>query len=63
MFCSLILGCIDKRADRILRRDENGEKEVIKLKDIKEFRLTFWLITIICVAYYIAIFPFIALGK
>ncbi|KAK2573793.1 Major facilitator superfamily domain-containing protein 1 [Acropora cervicornis] len=36
--------------------------EVIRLSDVKDFPLTLWLIFIICVAYYVAIFPFIALG-
>lgn len=36
--------------------------EVIRLSDVKDFPATLWLIFIICVAYYVAIFPFIALG-
>ena len=36
--------------------------EVIHLSDVKDFPATLWLIFIICVAYYVAIFPFIALG-
>ncbi|KAF5274952.1 hypothetical protein FQR65_LT04293 [Abscondita terminalis] len=63
MICSLILGCIDKRAERILRRNENTVNEIIRFKDVKGFNTNFWLITIICVAYYIAIFVFISLGK
>lgn len=63
MICSLILGCIDKRAERVLRRNENTPKEVIRFKNVKEFSLQFWLITIICVSYYIAIFVFISFGK
>lgn len=63
MICSLILGFIDKRAERILRRNENSVNEVIRFKDVKGFNSNFWLITIICVAYYIAIFVFISLGK
>lgn len=63
MLCSLILGCLNKRADRILRRSENTPGEVVRLGDITTFPSTFWLISVICVAYYIAIFPFIAIGK
>lgn len=36
--------------------------EVISLKDIKDFPVSLWLIFIICVAYYVAIFPFVGLG-
>ncbi|KAF3692695.1 Major facilitator superfamily domain-containing protein 1 [Channa argus] len=37
--------------------------EVVQLKDVKDFPLPLWLIFIICVAYYVAIFPFIGLGQ
>lgn len=37
--------------------------EVIKLSDVKDFSLSLWLIFIICVCYYVAVFPFIGLGK
>ena len=36
--------------------------EVIKFTDVKDFPLTFWLLSIICVAYYVTVFPFIGLG-
>uniref|UniRef100_A0A8C7K2Z3 Lysosomal dipeptide transporter MFSD1 n=1 Tax=Oncorhynchus kisutch TaxID=8019 RepID=A0A8C7K2Z3_ONCKI len=37
--------------------------EVIKLTDVKDFPFPLWLIFIICVGYYVAIFPFIGLGQ
>lgn len=61
--CSVILGVFDKRAEVILRRNENSENEPVRLTDIKDFAASFWLVALICVAYYVAIFPFIALGK
>lgn len=64
MLCALVLGWMDKRAARILKRNDNPPNgEVAKLSDIGTFKITFWMVTIICVAYYVAIFPFIALGK
>uniref|UniRef100_U5ET16 Lysosomal dipeptide transporter MFSD1 n=1 Tax=Corethrella appendiculata TaxID=1370023 RepID=U5ET16_9DIPT len=63
MLCALILGWMDKRAARILRRNDNPTGEVAKLSDVRTFKITFWMVTVICVAYYVAIFPFIALGK
>nr|XP_050864060.1 major facilitator superfamily domain-containing protein 1-like isoform X1 [Vespula vulgaris] len=63
MICACILGLMDKRAERLLRRGEGQEPEVVSLKDVKDFKPIFWLIAIICIAYYVAIFPFIALGK
>lgn len=61
--CALILGWMDKRAQRLLRRNDNPSGEIAKLTDVKTFKITFWMISIICVAYYVAVFPFIALGK
>ena len=63
MFCALILGWMDRRAVRILKRNDNPHGEVAKLSDVKTFKVTFWMVSVICVAYYVAIFPFIALGK
>ncbi|XP_017770005.1 PREDICTED: major facilitator superfamily domain-containing protein 1-like [Nicrophorus vespilloides] len=63
MVCSMILGCLDKRADRILRRNEHSTGEVVKLSVVTEFPITFWLLSVVCVAYYVAIFPFIANGQ
>ncbi|XP_075233186.1 lysosomal dipeptide transporter MFSD1-like isoform X2 [Lycorma delicatula] len=61
--CAVLLGLMDRRAERVLKRRENSSSEVVRITDVKDFTLTFWLITIVCVVYYIAIFPFIALGK
>lgn len=63
MASALILGWMDKRAERILRRNDNPSGEVAKLTDVKTFKISFWMVSVICVAYYVAIFPFIALGK
>lgn len=61
--CALILGCMDKRAERILGRNNNASSDVVKLSDVFTFKTSFWLVSVICVAYYVAIFPFIAMGK
>ena len=63
MICAIVLGLMDRHAEKVLRRDEGREVEIAKLSDVKDFRGIFWLIALICVAYYIAIFPFIALGQ
>lgn len=54
---------MDRRAQRILNRNDNPSGEVAKLSDIITFKVTFWMVSVVCVAYYVAIFPFIALGK
>lgn len=61
--CAVLLGWIDKRAQRILHRNDNASGEIAKLSDVKTFKVTFWMVSVICVAYYVAIFPFIAVGK
>lgn len=63
MICACLLGLMDKRAERLLRRGEDSETQVVSLTDVKDFKLIFWLVAIICIAYYVAIFPFVALGK
>ncbi|ESO96144.1 hypothetical protein LOTGIDRAFT_214694 [Lottia gigantea] len=62
LICALSLAYYDKRADRILKRKALSSDEKIRITDVKDFGLKFWLISIICVAYYVAIFPFVGLG-
>ncbi|XP_014324962.2 major facilitator superfamily domain-containing protein 1 isoform X2 [Xiphophorus maculatus] len=61
--CALVLAFFDKRAERILQKEQGRTGEVIKLTDVKDFSLSLWLIFIICVFYYVAIFPFIGQGQ
>ncbi|CAG9099040.1 unnamed protein product [Plutella xylostella] len=62
--CGLLLGWMDLRAERILgRTDGQAADEPFHLMDVRHFKSVFWLVSVICVAYYLAIFPFIALGK
>ena len=62
LLSGLILGYLDKRANRILKKTGQAG-EVIRFSDVKDFPATFWLMSVICVAYYVAIFPFIGLGQ
>ncbi|XP_012262460.2 major facilitator superfamily domain-containing protein 1-like [Athalia rosae] len=63
LICAIILGLMDKRAERLLRRGEGQQPEVVRLTDVKDFKGVFWMVTAVCIAYYVAIFPFVALGK
>ncbi|XP_040284090.1 major facilitator superfamily domain-containing protein 1 isoform X1 [Bufo bufo] len=63
LMCALILGYLDRRAERILNKEQGETGEVIKLTDVKDFSLSLWLIFLVCVCYYVAVFPFIGLGK
>lgn len=60
---ALILGWMDRKAEKVLRRLDNAGGEVPQLSDMKTFKVSFWMVSVVCVAYYVAIFPFIALGK
>ena len=62
LIAGLFMAYFDKRASRILRKDEAKTGEVIHLKDLKDFPMSAWLIFLICVTYYVAVFPFIGLG-
>ncbi|XP_070801147.1 lysosomal dipeptide transporter MFSD1 isoform X1 [Pituophis catenifer annectens] len=63
LVCALILAYLDKRAEKILCKEQGKTGEVIKITDVKDFPLSLWLIFLICVCYYVAVFPFIGLGK
>uniref|UniRef100_A0A8D0LCT8 Lysosomal dipeptide transporter MFSD1 n=1 Tax=Sphenodon punctatus TaxID=8508 RepID=A0A8D0LCT8_SPHPU len=63
LICALVLAYLDRRAEKILCKEQGKTGEVIKLTDVKDFSLSLWLIFIICVCYYVAVFPFIGLGK
>ncbi|XP_022246324.1 major facilitator superfamily domain-containing protein 1-like [Limulus polyphemus] len=60
---AFILGFFDWRAEKILNRAAGKTGEVVVLKDVLQFPASFWLISLICVTYYVAIFPFIGLGS
>ena len=61
--CALVLGYMDKRAERILKKASAETGETVRLKDVFSFPKSFWLLSIVCLAYYVAIFPFISLGQ
>lgn len=90
LLCATICFILDKRASKLLKKDDvktgtplllllipvahllvpfsntcslmNYAGEVIKITDVKYFPMTFWFISLLCVTYYVAVFPFISLG-
>ena len=58
----LTMAYFDKRASRILGKNDAKTGEEIHLSDLKDFPLSAWIIFIVCVTYYVAVFPFIGLG-
>ena len=64
MICACVLGVMDRRMEKVLKRGEGQEPpKPVRITDVKDFKKVFWLVALICIAYYVAIFPFIALGK
>ncbi|KAI0214202.1 Major facilitator superfamily domain-containing protein 1 [Lamellibrachia satsuma] len=64
LLCTVAVAYFDKRADRILKKKQHvSAAEPMRLKDMVNFRLSVWLLCIICVAYYVTVFPFIGLGQ
>ena len=53
---------MDRKGERVLDlRDESSEEKIV-FKDIKDLKPTFWYVSLICVTFYSAIFPFTALS-
>ncbi|XP_055312534.1 major facilitator superfamily domain-containing protein 1-like isoform X2 [Sitodiplosis mosellana] len=61
--CAILLGALDKRAQRILQRNDNPGGDIAKLSDVKTFNATFWMIISICIASNVAVNSFMALSK
>ena len=59
---TLILYYIDKRGERILKR-EITTRSPFRLKDIREFGGAFWLATISMIAFYSSFFPFVDIAQ
>lgn len=62
LLAAVVLGLFDRRASRILHRADTKTGDVINLRDIRHFPLSLWLIFLICVLYYVTVFPFVGLG-
>ena len=53
---------MDRRGGRALQLKDGDMEEKIVFKDVKEFRPSYWYVTLICVTFYSAIFPFTSLS-
>jgi MFS family permease len=53
---------LDARGERILKIPSSGGSDKIVLADIKAFKPSYWYVTLLCVTFYSAIFPFTALS-
>lgn len=59
---NIIYVIMDRRGERQLRLEDTGAEDKIVFKDIKKFKPSFWYVSLLCVTFYSAIFPFTALS-
>lgn len=61
--CSLILGIMDKKAERTLRVNDAVIADPVRMSDVRYFSGKFWLLNVVIIFFYVAIFPFFTIGK
>ena len=62
LLANIVYIIMDKHGENVLRLKDEGAEEKIVLRDIKHFKGSFWFVTMLCVTFYSAIFPFTALS-
>ena len=62
VLCNLVFNLMDRHGERVLSlaKPEAGDK--IVFSDVKKFSSSYWLVVLLCVTFYSAIFPFTALA-
>lgn len=64
MACALILWSLDNRRRKVILEDNPPDPaDEFHIKDIRKFSASLYSVFIICVFYYVAIFPFIAAAQ
>lgn len=62
LLANIVYIIMDKHGERELKLAESETEEKIVFKDIKNFKPAFWYISMLCVLFYSAVFPFTALS-
>ena len=62
LLANIVYVGMDRKGERILNLKKVASEDKVVLKDIKYFKSSFWYVTILCVTFYSAIFPFTALS-
>ena len=62
LLSNFIYNILDARGEKVLALKEEGGGDKIVLRDIKKFTSSYWFVTLLCVTFYSAIFPFTALS-
>jgi MFS family permease len=59
---NLLYNMLDRHGERVLELEKGEASERIVLSDVARFGAPFWFVTLLCVTFYSAIFPFTALA-
>ncbi|MBZ5496191.1 MAG: MFS transporter [Acidobacteriia bacterium] len=62
LLCNLVSNAMDRRGEIVLGTKEEGAGDKIVFADVRAFTNTYWYVTLLCVTFYSAIFPFTALS-
>jgi len=62
LIANIVYIILDKIGEKKYELGKEGSSEKIVFKDIKAFSRSYWYVTILCVTFYSAIFPFTALS-
>ncbi|HJW73311.1 MAG TPA: MFS transporter, partial [Geothrix sp.] len=60
--CNLIFNLMDRHGEKTLALPKPDAGDKIVFSDIKKFTSSYWLVVLLCVTFYSAIFPFTALA-
>jgi len=55
---NLVYIIMDRKGEKALELTDEGAEDKIVFSDIKRFKAPFWYVTLLCVTFYSAIFPF-----
>jgi MFS family permease len=62
LLSNAVSNLMDAHGEKILKMKDSGGSDKIVLADIKLFKPSYWYVTLICLTFYSAIFPFTALS-
>ncbi len=62
LLAAFVYAIMDKHGENVLNLPKPLADEKVKLSDVKVFSKSYWYVTILCVTFYSAIFPFTALS-
>jgi MFS family permease len=62
LLANLLYVGMDIHGEKALKLQEEGGGDKIVFSDIKKFRSSYWYVTLLCLTFYSAIFPFTALS-